>query len=72
MAKKINEERINKFYDDPRELAWEMRQVDEWVPEWNVQLCRLAGIEEEYAAADADTVESVLFKAAEILGVEIV
>lgn len=35
------------------------------------ELCRLAGIEEEYDAADGDNFESVIYKAADILNVEI-
>jgi hypothetical protein len=70
--KKLDEEQINKTYDDPHELACVIRQVDEWIPELNVQLCKLAGLSDEYAAADADTVESVLFKAADILSIKLV
>ena len=43
---------------------------DECEPECT-ELCRLAGIEAEWANADGDTFESVLEKAAELLNVKI-
>lgn len=52
-------------------LAREIRSSGEWVPELCEELCKLAGLDEEYAAADADTAESILFKAAAALKVEI-
>ena len=52
-------------------LARDIRSSGEWVPELCEELCKLAGLDEEYAAADDDTVESVLFKAAAALKVEI-
>lgn len=43
--------------------------------EWNeadiLELVKRAGLEDEYEAADGDTFESVIYKAAEVLGVEI-
>ena len=52
-------------------LARDIRSSGEWVPELCEELCKLAGLDEEYAAADDDTVKSVLFKAAAALKVEI-
>lgn len=44
-------------------------------PGWDIgllkELCKLANLEEEWEAADEYTFESVAFRAAEILGVEI-
>ena len=44
---------------------------DEWNPEDCRRLCELAGIEDEWNAADGETFEQVVFKAAEILNVRI-
>lgn len=52
-------------------LAAEIRNNDTWIPELLEKLCEYAGLSEEYAAADGETFEKVVYKAAEILNVEI-
>ena len=54
------------------EIAKELRASDQWIPELCAELCALAGLESEWAAADGDTFEGVLYKAAEKLNVEII
>lgn len=56
---------------DKYEIAEAIRNADEWNPDDCRELCTLAGLEEEWAAADGETFEAVLYKAAEILEVEI-
>ena len=53
------------------ELAKKISDSDEWIPEDLADLAWRAGLWEEWQDADGDTFESVAFKAAEILGVEI-
>lgn len=53
------------------EVAEELRNSGEWIPELCEELCELAGMADEYRGADGETFEAVLFKAAEVLGVEI-
>lgn len=53
------------------EVAERIRNSDTWNEEDCKELCRLAGLEHEWEEADGSTFESVLYKAAEILGVEI-
>lgn len=54
-----------------QELAQEIRENQEWDLDQLQELCELAGLAEEWAAADGETFEQVAFKAAEKLGVEI-
>lgn len=54
------------------EIARELRKSAEWNPELCEELAALAGMADEYREADGDTFEAVLFKAADVLGVEIV
>ena len=54
------------------EVAEELRNSGEWIPELCEELCELAGMADEYREADGETFEAVLFKAAEVLGVEII
>ena len=42
-----------------------------WDDDLNRELCDRAGIVEEWDAADADDAEEIIYKAADILGVEI-
>ena len=62
-----------KFREEHEELAvaYRISMSDEWNPEDCRRLCELAGIEDEWDAADGETFEQVAYKAAEILGVEI-
>ena len=52
-------------------LAAEIRNSDTWIPELLEELCTAAGLSAEYEKADGETFESVVYKAAEKLGVEI-
>lgn len=55
------------------ELASEIREAQEWseVKEQLVELCEIAGMADEWEAADGETFESVVYAAAEKLGVEL-
>ena len=54
------------------EIARELRKSAEWNPELCEELCELAGMADEYRESDGETFEAVLFKAAGVLGVEII
>lgn len=62
-----------KFRNDHEELsvAYRISMSDEWNPEDCRRLCELAEIEDEWDAADGETFEQVVFKAAELLHVKI-
>ena len=62
-----------KFRNDHEELAvaYRISMSDEWDPEDCRRLCELAEIEDEWDAADGETFEQVVYKAAEILNVKI-
>lgn len=53
------------------EIAKEIKEMDTWNMELLEELCEVAGMIEEWNAADGETFENVAFKAAEKLGVEI-
>lgn len=53
-------------------IAERIRSKDYWDMDSCIELCELAGLEEEFNNADGETFESVLFEAAERLGVEII
>ena len=53
------------------ELAKNIADATEWNEADILELVKRAGLEDEYEAADGDTFESVIYKAAEMLGVEI-
>lgn len=53
------------------ELAKKIADATEWNETDILELVKRAGLEDEYEAADGDTFESVIYKAAEVLGVEI-
>lgn len=55
-----------------KELIERIKNSQEWNLEDLRELCKEAGLLEEWEAADGETFEKVAFKAAEILGVEIV
>ena len=44
---------------------------NEWEMEACAELCEMAGMSEEWEAADSDTFESVVYAAAEKLGIQI-
>ena len=54
-----------------REIAEEIRSTETWDNDLLSELCELAGMSDEWNAADGETFESVAYKAAEKLGVEI-
>lgn len=53
------------------EIAKEIRAMETWDMELLEELCEAADMVEEWNEADGETFESVAFKAAEKLGVEI-
>lgn len=53
------------------ELATAISTSAEWNPELLAELCARADMTEEWEAADGETFESVVYAAAEKLGVEI-
>ena len=53
-------------------LAERIRKSDTWDPQDCERLCSLARLEDEWEAADDETFETVIYKAAEILGVEVI
>lgn len=52
-------------------LAKRIRESQEWNLEDIKELISYAGLEDEWNAADADEAESIIYKAADILGVEV-
>ena len=54
-----------------QEIAREIRNSETWDDELLKQLCEEADMLEEYESADGETFESVVYKAADILNVEI-
>lgn len=60
-------------YDKDRieELANEIRSTDTWDDDVLKEFCDAAGLLKEYEKADGDTFESVVYKAADILDVDI-
>ena len=53
------------------ELARKIAESTVWEQSDIIELVRRAGLEEEYEAADGETFESIVYKAAEALDVEI-
>lgn len=53
------------------EIAEEIRNSETWDNDLLAELCELAGMTEEWNSADGENFESVAYKAAEKLGVEI-
>lgn len=53
-------------------LANKIKESDTWDGDQLAKLCEYAGLSEEWAEADGDTFEQIAYKAAEILGVEII
>lgn len=52
-------------------LVKRIHQSQEWNLEDVKELISYAGLEDEWDKADADEAESIIFKAADILGVEV-
>lgn len=57
---------------DNGELAQSLHGIDSWHVEMCRELCNRAGLLEEFEAAEDDEFEGVIFRAAEILDVEII
>lgn len=53
------------------ELAYRLRTSYVWEPDVMADMCRMADMSAEWEAADGETFESVVYAAAEKLGVEI-
>ena len=53
------------------ELAKKISEATEWIEDDIIELVDRAGLKDEYEAADGDTFESIVYKAAELLGVEV-
>lgn len=53
-------------------IAAQIRAAHDWKPELLKELCELAGMSDEWDAADGDTFEAVCYAAADKLGVEII
>ncbi len=53
------------------EIAEKLRNSNIWNPDLCLELCKAAGLEEEYRESDGETFESVVNHAADILGVDI-
>lgn len=53
------------------ELVERINSSDEWDLTELAELCEMAGLSEEWNAADGENFETVAYKAAEILGVSI-
>ena len=61
----------NVNFEEAVEIAAKIREADTWDADNCRDLCELAGIADEWDAADGETFEDVVYKAANILGVEI-
>lgn len=53
-------------------IAEALRSTDTWDMDLARELCELASMAETFDAADGDTFESVIYAAAEKLGVEVI
>ena len=58
-------------YERANEIATTLRSSGEWDFELIEELCELAGLEEDWSNSDGENFEDVVYKAAEILGVDI-
>ena len=58
--------------DRAKEIAENLRKGDQWDMDLLKELCEIAGLSDDWKDADGETFEHVAYKAAEILGVEIV
>ena len=63
---------ITSILDEAQTVARKLREEGEWIPDLCERLAALAGMADEYREADGETFEAVLFKAAVVLGVEII
>ena len=54
-----------------KEIERLLNSQDTWDLELLKELCELAGLEEEWQESDGDNFETAIYKAAEILGIDI-
>ena len=59
------------IFERANEIATALRNSREWDFELLEELCEIAGLKEDWLNSDGETFESVSYKAAEILGVDI-
>lgn len=65
-------EKIMKLsVEEIRDLAEKINASDTWYPADCAALCAAADLSDEWAAADGETFEAVVYKAAKLLGVDI-
>lgn len=57
--------------DDAAKIAEALRSTDTWDMDLARELCEMAGMAEAFDAADGDTFEEIILRAADKLGVEI-
>lgn len=62
---------MNIDFERANEIANELRNSGEWNFELLEELCEIVDLKEEWLNSDGETFESVAYKAAEILGVDI-
>ena len=62
---------MNTTNETAQMIATEIRSSDEWNMSLLSKLCELADMTAEWESADGETFESIAYKAAEKLGVEI-
>ena len=58
-------------YERANEIATALRSSGEWDFELIEELCEIAGLKEEWNNSDSENFEDVVYKAAEILDVDI-
>ena len=58
-------------YERASEIATTLRSSGEWNFELIEELCELAGLKEEWDNSDSENFVDIVYKAAEILGVDI-
>ena len=58
-------------YERANEIATALRSSGEWDFELIEELCEIAGLEEEWSNSDSENFEDIVYKAAEILEVDI-
>ena len=58
-------------YERANEIATALRSSGEWNFDLLKEICEIAGLEEEWNNSDSENFEDVVYKAAEILDVDI-
>ena len=62
---------MNIDFERANEIATALRSSGEWDFELIEELCEIAGLKEEWNNSDSETFEDVVYKAVEILDVDI-